>query len=344
LPEAGICITPQTNSLEQTIAFLEHASELFEIGKSVPRDVIHHHHRSSLDWLERNPLLAVKANTYSGYAYENQSLLLTKLEICTTLIFMLSVLEPERAESKMGIEGSSTLTNNWQTLDINHYLVLESGPASRQSLEARRVPRNVKWTDLTNLCDLHVEIDHRNWHSKPQILSRVVKALNRIEAGFTRCSVAPDRNDLEARIYRKLFDALGWFRRSFHSQVRKGEPSVFLATAFEMLLTNSFSAGVKPRLQRRFGLATKGCPEAAPLLAVVEQLYERRSETVHQGRVHGVLDTRAAQKAFTFAFIGLVEALDGLPAESPNPIAVMLGDHAEKKSWWRRLFASFWRD
>jgi hypothetical protein len=337
LPEAGICITPQTNSVEQTIAFLDHARKLFGIAKSVPRDSIFHYHRSSLGWLERNPLLAVKAHLFSGYYYENQSLLLIKLEICTTLVFMLSALEPIREEPSLGAVGSSSRINNWQTLDINHYVVLEHGLGPTPSLTARRIPMNVKRTELTNLCDLHVEIDPR--HSKPGILIRLIKALTRIENGFTKFAVGPDRNDVEARVYRKLFEALGFFRRSFHSKARAGEPAVFLATAFEMLLTDSFSSGVKTRLSRRYALATRGDPEEKALIDTVEILYDRRSEVVHQGRVDGSLDIRAAQKAFTLAFMGVVESLDRLPAKGSDPIAVMLGDDNDKSEWWRRILS-----
>ena len=115
-----------------------------------------------------------------------------------------------------------------------------------------------------------------------------------------------------------------------------------MATAFEMLLTDSFAKGVKARLCRRYDLATKNYPEAKELIQVVGRLYDRRSEVVHQGRVDGELDIRAAQKAFTFAFIGLVELLDRLPPEASDPIAVMLGDKTDKISWLRRIL-SYWR-
>lgn len=290
LPEAGICIAPQTNSVQGTIDFLEHALELFGISQSVPAESIIHHRRSSLEWLERNPLLAVKANSFSGYAYENQELLLIKLEICTTLIFMLSALEPVETDRSVLIGGSSSRTNNWQTLDINHYLVLEYGPPRAVSLSARRIPMNVKRTELTNACDLNVDVDPRHWHSKPGLLLRLINALTRLESGFTRCSVRPQDNSVEARVYRKFYDALGYFRRSFHSRSRRGEPAVFLATAFEMLLTDSYSSGVKTRLCRRFDLATNAEADAKNLTPIVESLYDRRSETVHQGRIDGTLN------------------------------------------------------
>src|SRR5205807_6177806 len=133
----------------------------------------------------------------------------------------------------------------------------------------------------------------------------------------------------------KLFEALGFYRRSFHSQAERGEPAVLLATAFEMLLTDSYSSGVKARLLRRYELASSLQPDAAALASVVSSLYERRSETVHQGKVDGELDLRLAQKAFAYAFIGVVNALDRLPVQSSEPIVEILND--KQRSLWTKL-------
>jgi len=334
LPEAGICITIQTNSIAGTTEFLEHARQAFGITQSVPANSIRHHRDVSLEWLERNQLLAVKATAFSGYSYENQNLLTIKLEIATTLIFMLSVMEPSRDEEILR-GSSSARTNNWQTLDINHYLVLERNPNPATELNARRIPMNVKRTELINLCDLQVDLDPTHWVSKPPILAQLIASLEALEKGFTRLSVSSRENSVRARVHRKLFEALGFYRRSFHSQTERGEPAVLLATAFEMLLTDSYSSGVKARLLRRYELASSLQPDAAALASVVASLYERRSETVHQGKVDGELDLRLAQKAFAYAFIGVVNALDKLPVHSSEPMAEILND--KQGGFWTKL-------
>jgi hypothetical protein len=342
LPEAGISISIQTNSMMRTMDFLEHARNLFEITQKVPAEAVQHHRRVALEWLERNQLLAVRVSAFSGYAYENQHLLTIKLEIATTLIFMLSVMEPSRDEELLRASSSSRI-NNWQTLDINHYLVLERTPKPAEDLSPRRVPMNVKRTELINLCDLQVDLDPAHWMTKPAILTDLVSCLETVERGFTRLSVDGKNNSVEARVYRKLFDSLGFFRRSFHSQAEKGEPEIFLATAFEMLLTDSYSSGVKARLLRRYNLATESIAGATAMAPVVELLYTRRSETVHEGKVDGQLDLRTAQKAFAYAFVGIVRALDKLPNRSSEPIAEILNDKRDRGLWerlgglWRRF-------
>ena len=334
LPEAGIAITIQTNSMSRTLDFLEYARNLFGIPQSVPAETVKHHRRVALEWLERNQLLAVKVSASSGYGYEHQHLLTIKLEIATTLIFMLSVMEPSRDEELLRASSSSRI-NNWQTLDINHYLVIERTPKPSEELSPRRIPMNVKRTELINLCDLQVDLDPAHWLKKPEILGRLVSSLEMIEKGFTRLSVDGRNNSVQARVYRKIFDALDFFRRSFHSQAKEGEPAIFLATAFEMLLTDSYSNGVKARLARRYGLATASLPDAALLQPFVTALYAKRSETVHEGKVDGEFDLRSAQKAFAYAFIGVVHALDNLPNKSSAPIAEILDDRQELSPWQR---------
>jgi hypothetical protein len=318
--------------------FLEHARNIFGITQTVPVETVKHHRQVALEWLERNQLLAVKVNAFSGYAYENQHLLTIKLEIATTLIFMLSVMEPSRDEELLRASSSSR-SNNWQTLDIDHYLVLERTPSPAVELSPRRIPMNVKRTELINLCDLQVDLDPAHWLSKPTILGKLVSSLEVLEKGFTRLSVDGRDNSVQARVYRKLFDALGFFRRSFHTQGEKGEPAIFLATAFEMLLTDSYASGVKARLSRRYSLATATLADAATLQPFVAALYTKRSEIVHQGRVDGELDLRSAQKAFAYAFIGVVSALDKLPNKSSEPVAMILGDREELTRWqrWKKL-------
>lgn len=98
----GLVLTPQTNSLEETVSFLEHAASMVGIRKKIPFDLLAHWRRSRpTKWLERNPLLVLRVHSFPGEYYENQFFLMSKLKLATTLIFMLNSLEklchPEKA-------------------------------------------------------------------------------------------------------------------------------------------------------------------------------------------------------------------------------------------------------
>ncbi|MBS3026667.1 MAG: hypothetical protein HCA26_06415 [Dolichospermum sp. DET66] len=73
LEDAGIAITPQSNSKEVVYSLLEEIPFKMGIQEKVPIDSIEHYTRSrSLGWLTNNPLLFVRVNIFKGGYYENQ--------------------------------------------------------------------------------------------------------------------------------------------------------------------------------------------------------------------------------------------------------------------------------
>ena len=113
-----LALTPQTNSMRQTLDFMEDIRGPLSIRKRIPEDLIEHWRRSrGARWLERNPLLAVRVATISGYYYENEFLLLGRLRALTTFITMLSTLQP-RAKNEAG--ASIQLLLNKQLADSRY--------------------------------------------------------------------------------------------------------------------------------------------------------------------------------------------------------------------------------
>jgi hypothetical protein len=93
------------------------------IGQRLPTDLLRHWRRSRpTAWLERNPLLVVKTIHVPGSYYGSEWLLVSRVR-ATTVGAMLAALQPERQERTPGLF-SSRVMNNWQTLDIHHYLTL----------------------------------------------------------------------------------------------------------------------------------------------------------------------------------------------------------------------------
>jgi hypothetical protein len=85
-----------------------------------------HYERSRpTKWLTRNPLLVVKARTFSNGDYENHRFITLNLERACSLLFMLASLQNgfpvHRNESLFETGG----INNWQTQDIYHFILLE---------------------------------------------------------------------------------------------------------------------------------------------------------------------------------------------------------------------------
>jgi len=179
---------------------------------------------------------------------------------------------------------------------------------------------------LAELSDLPVELDPKYWRQKSNLSERICNALKIVESGYAEQILKRTKSKLKARVFRKLFDALSFFRRSFRQTADSTEGVVNLAIAFEVLLTDSYSRGIDDHIHRRASLALKGVRGRSSMLDSLEGLYKARSEYVHAGRTNTNVDVDGARKAFTRAFLELVERLDKLPQRSSQPIGTILGD------------------
>jgi hypothetical protein len=122
-PAAEIAIAPQSNNLAKTVAFLEEARTAFGAQKSMPVDLLEHWHRSRAPWLERNPLMALRVVSQRGSYYSTEWVITMRIRAASALVAMLAVFQPTRNEAASLLFSSSSV-NNWETLDIHHYLVL----------------------------------------------------------------------------------------------------------------------------------------------------------------------------------------------------------------------------
>jgi hypothetical protein len=326
IPYAGLAVRAQTNSLERTIQFLAEAARQFGIPRSIPTDSLEHYERLSvLRWLTHNPLLVVRVRTFSASYYENQAFIVIKLKIATSLIFMLSGLESGLARKAHAWTGTKGV-NNFQTLDIKHYVVFEPRPRSSKAFESRRVPMNVSATELAELTAVPVDISRGCWMRRKRFVLRICSTLAKVEEGYLKAFLHPKDNSAACRTYRKLFSGLGYFRRSFRLTSDVGEAYVNLAVAFEVLLTDSYAAGVDPRIRRRLRRALKGKKGNRALNQATARLYRARSEIVHTGRTDRDVDLQKVRQAFIHAFAYVVDRIGTLSPTAKNPLEMILGN------------------
>ena len=127
-------------------------------------------------------------------------------------------------------------------------------------------------------------------------------------------------------MYRKLFGSIGFFRRSFARSSDQWTAIVSLAIAFEMLLTDIFSSGVRARVVRRTRILLKGTRGIRKMTRAVELLYAARGDIVHTGERAGEVPLREARRAFVHAFVSLVGRLRHLSTSSSAPLGDLCGD------------------
>jgi len=330
IPKYGLIITPQTNSLEKTVSFLEGAASTLGVGKKIPLDLLAHWRRSRpTKWLERNPLLVLRVHSFPGEYYENQFFLMSKLRLSTTLLFMLNSLQ-KTARSREGLLLSSSRTNNWETLDIHHYLVFYPKPYKR-ILTGDCVPMNLGTATLAELSEVPSQIDPRFWRRRIPLSERLTEALDKVGKGFFQYSLGKTKGNTRGRVYRKIFRSLEFYRKSHRQRDDIGEAAVNLAVAFEILLTDNWSQGIVNRIIEHISVLLKGVKGIRKFKNSIRGLYEARSKFVHAGVVDDSIEIDIARIAFIQAFVALVSLLDAIPNKSDKPIGHLM-DIKEKKN------------
>ncbi len=328
LGESGVAVTAQTNSMDGTFLYLEDVRTRFDIRKRIPEDLVEHFVRSrSLTWITRNPLLAIRVRSFTGEYYENQFVYMLKLRLRTAMIMMLASLEQHEESDPYMTLGNTRRLNNFQTLDIRHYLTFETTPGRQKRMSARCVPMNASTVELAQLSDLNVQVDPGYWLSKRAAnrLKVLEMTIGAVERGYLSDVVADTSETVRSRVYRKLVLSIDAFRRSYSSGFISSESIVALAIAFESLLTDSYAAGVGDRIREGVRLCLLGVRGTTRYQSAVANLYKRRSETLHQGVRVTFEDMQAAREAYVLCLQSIVSKLGRLPANSSAPIADLLG-------------------
>lgn len=116
-PKIGLVLTHQTNDLKATLDFLDSATRVLKLNGRVPHDSIRHYHRSRpTSWLERNPMLVLRIRGASASNYENQQFFVHRLQIATSLVFLLVALTSDYDDGTDSRFGSTSGLNNSETL------------------------------------------------------------------------------------------------------------------------------------------------------------------------------------------------------------------------------------
>jgi Apea-like HEPN len=329
IKDANLAISAQTNGEEASIGFLERTVTDLGLDRKIERSEIEHYVRSrSLKWFTANPLLVVSMATLTGSYYENQFIYVIKLKLSTALIMMLSTVgDPQEPDERL-LQGSSARVNNWQTLDIHHYLVLEPSIRDQKLFEVRCVPMNVARLELAELSDLNTDIDPRVWSSKRagRRLARIRLAIAILENGYFEHHVLGENKKLRARVYRKVMTSLDYFRRSFRVNAHREDAIVSLAIAFEALMIDAYASGVTARLHRRVQLALRGVKGIKKYRKIVVDLFKARGAIVHSGSTDVKLDIVLARRAYIECFVVIANKLKNLPSKGDHPIGRLLGD------------------
>lgn len=224
---------------------------------------------------------------------------------------------------------STASVNNWETLDIAHYLIGENLPGRPMGL--RRVPMNVSALELARLSDVAATIstDELLTVRMAKLSKDVQSALRAVEQGYFQHVNLTSKAEAKKRFYKRLVSALDWYRQSFGSRINESEAVVAVAIAFETLLTDHYSSGISERLQRRLGICLKGVPGVVAYREAVVAIYKARSDIVHSRSAGMKANLVTARAAFARCFCALVARSQGWTPPADKPIQSLLQDIPE---------------
>jgi hypothetical protein len=327
----GFAVVAQGNDYDATIAWITEAMKKLGIRGALNVDDWRHQMQAGhLQWFTRNPLLLVKLTSVTGTYYENQFIYALKLRLTNGLLMMLASFHAVGKNAKD--LPTTRRINNWQTLDIHHYLLGEAfkpaKPKARVEIDVRRVPMNLNAVDLAHLSDVPVTIDP-DALSEPKNkmrLATLAAAIEAIERGYRESvTLARDKSTANARVYRKLVLSLDWYRRSFSATARDSEAVIALAVAFETLLSDFYAPGVTDKIIARVDLCLKGNIEAPKYQRAVKALFEKRGEAVHLGSFKGTPDLLLARRAYAFCLAKIASSMPLASKKMNEPIRHLLG-------------------
>ncbi|QTG17283.1 hypothetical protein G6M86_28755 (plasmid) [Agrobacterium tumefaciens] len=321
---AGFAVSAQTNSVDRAQERLVEMARALGIHQRIDRsDVEHFSHAAT--WIKSNPLMLVKVTSHTGDMYENQFVYTLKIRSAASTLLMLHALSVER-EGRIDKFNSSAHVNNWETLDIRHYLIGEGRRSGK--ISTRRVPMNVAPLDLARLSDVAAVVSTESMATNPmkRFERQIVGALKIVEQGYFRHVNLTTGSKTEARFYKRIVTALDWFRQSFGSHSNESEAIVALAVAFETLLTDHYQSGVAERIKRRVGICLKGVPGVLAYQQSVVEVYYARGSIVHTGELGQTANVERAQAAFVRCFCALASRLASSKLRTNESVRHLLGD------------------
>tara|TARA_R110002167_G_scaffold79828_1_gene219849 strand:- start:178 stop:1530 length:1353 start_codon:yes stop_codon:yes gene_type:complete len=268
-------ISTQTNSYEKTRELInsfcnKHLSK--EIDTS---DLQHFYLSRSLKWLEKNPLLLFSFNFSQLNPFENQAIILEKLAHITNQLYFISVLRSDNSD--IGKLFSTKMTNNWETLDLKHFLTING---FNQTILCK--PIHYKYDLLFN--EMHLNIDLLAKTKKiVKWEKEAIKCLDVIFQGNKNYLLT---GEIKFKIYHKISNSLKFFRRSV--KAINGEDKIInINIAIEALLLDNEGDKVA-KIFERLTKSLKYYRNKAKSLEQVDKVIKERNNIVHNAQYNNV--------------------------------------------------------
>ena len=269
-------ILPQSNSFDRTkkniVKYLNDI-KLFN-RKKLDEGLFRHFYESrSLKWFERNPVMLMHFKFSQQERFDNTRFILEKINFVTNKLYFLSVLT--NVEDAKGALFSTRNTNNWETLDIKHFLTVTSSGV-RSTLNC--IPVHHSSFLIGEKMHMNIDLLIR----KKAISHWEKKAIDSIENLYKGYMIYKlDGNSSHAKYYR-IAGSLDYFRRSVKS-INKEDKIININIALESLLLDKHESNKKVKMLERLWAALKGKINKNENHKNIEDIISERNNIIHNG-------------------------------------------------------------
>lgn len=265
----------QANSMQAAKENIATAMRFFGLSScGLDDELIDHFYRSRrLTWLTNNPLLIVQVRQTSSWRYENRQAITRLTEKSLGLLYLSkSIAEshdlPDRTNS-----WSTRLLNNFETRNINHYLILQK---VKRRLVPECVPIHMRMSRLVETSRLGIDMPVELGEKSLSVLAPIEALLS--EAHREVLGGGLDVHQAGANIYVRVLRSVAYFARSYQAEYY--EDSILqLAVAFEIL----FGEGQIDQIQARLRNVIRFLVGEDPAIEDFKKLYNSRSGVAHEG-------------------------------------------------------------
>ena len=218
---------------------------------------------------------------------------------------------------------SSSRSNNWETLDIKHYIHLYPQPYMNK-LTGQCIPMNINRATLAELSEVPVDLDPVHWSKRKKEHDRLCKTLNNFGSHLFRHLISKNQGGSQRRACVKFFRSLEFYRKSYRKRDYLGEASVHMATAFETLLTDHYAPRVSERVIKEAKKALRGVPGVRKMVVAIKDTFDVRNKYVHGEKPKTDVDLSGARQAFVSLFLRMAPYLNSVPKNTDRPIKTIL--------------------
>lgn len=242
--------------------------------KKLDVDLFRHFYQSrSLSWFERNPIMLLHFRFSQQERYDNLRFIIQRINFITNKLYFLSALA--NIEDRSGSFFSTRNTNNWETLDIKHFLTVTTS-AGRCALNC--IP--VHFSDFMIYEKMHMNIDlllkRKSIHHWEK---NAIECIDGLYKGYRHYMLTYDRDH---SIYFRVASSLDYFRRSVKS-INKEDKIININIAFETLLLDRQEGGKKNKMLERLWKVLKGKINKNVSLRNIEDAISERNQIIHNG-------------------------------------------------------------